>query len=311
MTLSVIDPISRSFDQTIKILFKPFSAKKWLFLGFCMWLARLGQGGGGFNVPGGGHGGSGHSLGSAATEAKAWVVAHLILVLFLIGLVSLFVIGIMLLLTWLSSRGRFMFLDGVVHNRGAVRAPWSEFKTQGNSLFLFLFLFGIATFLIIMGVFVFCGVAAWPDIVAERFGPGVIVAIIAILGVLVPFGLLCTLIGALVNDFVVPVMYLRRVRVLDAWRSVWEEIITPHPGATILFYLMRIVLLFVTGAIALCVTLLTCCCIAFVPFIGTVILLPLYVFMRCYSLYFIEQIGPEMKVFPNPRELDDLMPDPL
>jgi hypothetical protein len=33
------------------------------------------------------------------------------------------------------------------------------------------------------------------------------------------------------------------------------------------------------------------------PYIGTVILLPAYVFMRCYTLYYIEQFGEPWRLF--------------
>ncbi len=37
--------------------------------------------------------------------------------------------------------------------------------------------------------------------------------------------------------------------------------------------------------------------IAVVPYLGTVVALPLYVFDRCYSVYFLEQFGPEYRIF--------------
>ena len=36
-----------------------------------------------------------------------------------------------------------------------------------------------------------------------------------------------------------------------------------------------------------------------IPYVGTVILLPLFVFAEAYPLYFIEQFGPEWQVFPQ------------
>ena len=39
-----------------------------------------------------------------------------------------------------------MFTDCVAKNRGAVVAPWREFRTEGNSYFLFSLVVGLALF---------------------------------------------------------------------------------------------------------------------------------------------------------------------
>jgi hypothetical protein len=92
------------------------------------------------------------------------------------------------------------------------------------------------------------------------------------------------------EDFVVPVMYLRDMRTLVAWGVAWREIISGNVGSVVLFYLMKIALGLAVAIIAVIATCVTCC-IAALPYIGTVILLPLFVFGRCYTLYFIEGRG--------------------
>ena len=54
-----------------------------------------------------------------------------------------------------------------------------------------------------------------------------------------------------------------------------------------------------SGIIAMVATCATCC-IAAIPYLGTVILLPLLVFIRCYSLCFLEQLGPDWQFFARP-----------
>ena len=51
---------------------------------------------------------------------------------------------------------------------------------------------------------------------------------------------------------------------------------------------------------ALVVTCCLACCFLLVPFVGTVVLLPILVFKRAYSLYYLAQYGPEYDVFPPP-----------
>jgi hypothetical protein len=66
------------------------------------------------------------------------------------------------------------------------------------------------------------------------------------------------------------------------------------------FYLVKFGLGFVIGLIPLVTCCLTCCltcCISCIPYLGTVLFLPLLVFMRCYSLYFLQQAGPEWRIF--------------
>ena len=52
--VSVIDPIGPAIERVKVMLFRPFDFGRWFIIGFCAWLAYLGNGGGG----GGGGGGS-------------------------------------------------------------------------------------------------------------------------------------------------------------------------------------------------------------------------------------------------------------
>ena len=59
---------------------------------------------------------------------------------------------------------------------------------------------------------------------------------------------------------------------------------------------MKLVLVFAGGIVAVLATCLTCCLVS-LPYIGTVILLPILVFLRCYTLYFLEQFGEPWRIF--------------
>jgi hypothetical protein len=48
------------------------------------------------------------------------------------------------------------------------------------------------------------------------------------------------------------------------------------------------------------------CCLMIIPYIGTVLLLPVFAFGRSYSLYYLAQYGPHYDVFPP-----DPAPTPL
>jgi len=131
---------------------------------------------------------------------------------------------------------------------------------------------------------------------SETFGPAALIA--SVLGVRASLVVVLAagIVSGLLDDFVVPVMYLRGRRVLAAWGVFWRQLGRGHVGPILLFYLMKIVLGMAVAAVAMIATCLTCCLTA-LPYLGTVILLPVFVFMRCYSLAFIEQYGPDWRVF--------------
>src|SRR5262249_56848802 len=100
---------------------------------------------------------------------------------------------------------------------------------------------------------------------------------------------------ALIVNFMVPVMYRRRCRGYEAFRAA-TSLIARHPGEIVLYCLFLIVLALaclIMGCIVTCAT----CCIAAIPYVGTVVLLPVFVLLRSFSLLFLRQFGPEYDVW--------------
>lgn len=295
--VSVTDAISRSFEHTKKILF-PFDLGKWLTLGFVAWLAQLGEGGGGnlrWPDTGGGPGG-----GPGVDPVLEWIRDNVGLVVAIAVIVVVVGLAIGLVLLWINSRAKLMFVDCVVNDRAAVKEPWARWGELGKRLFWFRFwlsLIGLAGFLVALGV----GAAlAWPDISAGTFGrPGITGAIVGG-GLLVLVSIPLLVIAAVLEDFVVPTMYLHQESVRPAWQRVRDQLFRGHGGTIVVFYLMKIALSVGVGLIAVLATCITCC-IAALPYIGTVILLPLFVFMRSYPIFFIEQFGPEWRFVQLPE----------
>lgn len=124
------------------------------------------------------------------------------------------------------------------------------------------------------------------------------------------FGLTMSVISVFLKDFIVPIMYLRRITVMAGWREFSSSMLAGNTGLFVLYFLMKIVLGLAVGVLALMTTCLTCC-IAVIPYIGSVILLPLTVFLQAYPLYFIEQFGPSWHIFPPdkpPTVMDSTTP---
>ena len=159
--VSVIDPVTPAIDRVKLILFRPFELRKWFVIGFCAWLAYLGAGGGGGGGGGGRGGGPPYNVPHEQTQAKEqikegietakyYVSNNLYWIIPVTVIVVVVFILIGLLIAWLNSRGKFMFLHCVATNKAEVAVPWHKFRQQGNSLFLFRIVLGIISFVVVI-----------------------------------------------------------------------------------------------------------------------------------------------------------------
>src|SRR5215475_8376017 len=109
--ISVTDPIGLAIERVRQVLFRPFDLGKWFVIGFCAWLASLGEPGfhGGFNfVSRGGRQGR-QGLGTWLDQAKDFIVSNLYWIVPLAVTAVVIILALWVLFSWLSSRGRFMF----------------------------------------------------------------------------------------------------------------------------------------------------------------------------------------------------------
>ena len=301
--ISVVDPITQAWARTIKVLFQPFDIRKWFVLGFCAWLATLGEGGSSYNSTNNMGDGNVGDFGfdKYANQAEKWVEENLWLLVVLAVVAFVVVTAIGAVITWLKCRGQFMFIDGVVRNRGAVGEPWREYRRPANNLFVVEFVinlvFGLLIIVALLGF-------AWVLFGAFRT-PGNFVFPWVALAVVLPVVFVLTVVGAIIkfvlDDLVLPTMYANQSTVAEAWPVVKAELIPGNIGTIILYVLMKFVLGIGVAIVAFVVTLITCC-IAALPYIGTVILLPLLVFMKSYNLYFVHQFGGRFQVFQDERD---------
>ena len=54
--ISVTAPVGQAYERVKQMLFRPFDIGKWFVIGFCAWLATLGESGSNFNFRFGGGG---------------------------------------------------------------------------------------------------------------------------------------------------------------------------------------------------------------------------------------------------------------
>ncbi len=281
-----------------RVLFQPFDLGKWFMLGFSAWLATLGEnGGGGFNGSLGDLGEK--SSGEGGEDSWANVVAffheHMLAVITIGGAVLLFSIALGLVAAWAHARGKFMYIDNLIHNRALVSQPWEEHRVQGNSLFLWNVCVGLLAL-------PFAGLILAPLAIhfiqlhgaKPEFGGLLGPILLTVLGALL-LAILFGLLGFLTNEFIVPVMKKRGLKAVAAWKLALPQM-RAVAGSIFLYILLRIALAMAIGATLMMLGFLTCCCgfiILAIPYINAVAQLPATAFVRFYNLEFVRQIGPD------------------
>lgn len=303
MGISVIEPVGLAMNHMFRLLFKPFQARTWFVLGFASFLATLGEGGGSgrfpTSLPGSGGSGSGGSGGSGASEfdsmfgdALGWINSNLDLVIgvgvaVVVGLVALSVGG-----TWLTSRGKFIFLDGVVRETAAIVEPWSRLRAEANSLFFFKVILGFGTFLwflVSAGVGYLVWRASGATALPWLWG------VLTFAGLFLPPLIPLAFASWLVDTFGVLWMYGNGGTGMAALRRVWKDVVVREAKSLILFVLLNLAMSMGAAVLAMMAVLFTCC-IGALPYLSSVVLLPIAVFFRAYSLHFAAQLGPQWQL---------------
>jgi len=229
-------------------------------------------------------------------EGKEFVTTNLYWLLPVVIIGAIFVIALWLLIVWLNSRGRFMFLYCVAQNKAEVKNPWHQLGEHGDSLFAFRVVLGIVAIVLasLLTAMIAVPIFVVKDNLALSIAGGVIGGLL-----LFVVAILFMIIGKFTKDFVVPIMYLQTPSAVAAWRMLLD-ILAFNKGRFVLYILFHIVISLAVGSIVLAIGCLTCgcaCCLLALPFIGTVILLPVLVFLRSYSLFYLAQYGPEFNAF--------------
>lgn len=282
------------------MLFQPFDAGKWFAIGFCVWLAQLGQGGSSahFNYNLDHHEGM-QSLRDWLERARDYVSHNLYWILPLAAALLLLGLALWLLVLWLSSRGRFMFLHCVALDKAEVAVPWRKFAREANSLFRFRLVVGLLSLAVVLPLLAVMAVTGWRMIEGGKNAVGGILELVGVGLLLVLIGVVFWVVKRLTTDFVVPIMCLRGGRCLQGW-GVLLRLLIGNLGRFVLYFLFWIVLAIAIAVVVLTAVLATCCllgCVLIIPYLGTVLLLPIHVFRRSYSLYYLAQYGGEYDVF--------------
>jgi len=305
--VSIIAPIQPAIEHARRLLFQPFALGTWFTIGFCAWLAGLGQAQFTWMNPRAPlfRGGQGPWPPSWQGASESWervrdeVVRNLYWVLPLAAGLACLIAVFCLLVVWLNSRGDFMFLHCVALGRAEVAVPWRQHARKARSLFLFRLALGL-----IAAVLMLLLLATIVVFVVQivRQGATLLASLLPILAAglaLVVIGIGFGVVAKLTRDFVVPIMFLRG----GTCREAWSELLGLFAGSfhlLIIYLLFQIVLALAIGIIVLVAVIASCCiagCLLVLPYLGTVLLLPVLVFQRAYSVYYLAQLGPQVDLF--------------
>ena len=90
-------------------------------------------------------------------------------------------------------------------------------------------------------------------------------------------------------------MFRQNLPALPAFRQSMG-LVSRFPGSVVVFVLLRIAIFIGVAILSVIVCCLTCC-IGTLPYIGTVILLPVLIYVKCFTLDCLAQFGPECDVW--------------
>jgi hypothetical protein len=306
--VSCLASLQRSWERTRRMLLAPFRLDTWLALGFAAFLSEWFSGGcGGSGVRWNLHR---HHLADVGPRLRhLWMDTFwgpLLIALLVVGII------VWIVFQWLGARGKFVFLDGVMQERARIAEPWHRYARQGNSLFLWRFGFYLVTGVLAGGVLLSTAGAALLGWLGFRSPVALAPPILAGLALLVLIALVSAFILLLLDAFVVPLMYRHELTTSQAWGR-FLPLFRENLGSFVRFALVCLVIGIAIGAAVLAVGFATCCVgflLIALPYVGQVVLLPVYVVLRAFGPEFLAQFGPEFDVLPRPGAGDALPPAP-
>lgn len=299
MNLEFAQPVEFAVRSMIDRLFKPFEIGLWFRLGFAAFLATIAEslqqmiqlplqfaaeiGSGLFeDLPGWDQ--------LAASGASAGLFAGLA-----VALIALFI-----LMLYLQSRGRFVFIDSLARGTIQVGESWRSFAAAGASAFRFWLLLGLV-WTLVLAIPLSVGIGAM--VFSEQGGEIPHSAAIAILIVSIVFVLIAAIAfgfyTSAVTTLLEPIMYVQRISAFAAYRQA-HALIRKNIGGFVLLGLVRFGLAIAASTviyIAMFVTLCTLVCFLIIPYINSVVMLPVTVPLQLFTLKFAAQFGPGLDVF--------------
>jgi len=229
--LSPIESLSPAWNETLRLLFRPFIGRRWIALSIvCLFL------GGGTSTAA-----FQWSFGALPIDLNpADLLLRLRLVIAqhmsLIVLAVVLSLGLVFGLIYVRCVLRFVLIDAVIKQDVVVGAAWKSLKSFGRSYFFWLVGVVGAILAMVSGVTIFS--FRYLSLLREAGHPWWIasLAIVTELVAVVLIGMLVAILITLTDDLVAPLMYADRISLPAAWRIVWK--ISRRDRGTLLFYVV-------------------------------------------------------------------------
>jgi hypothetical protein len=189
-----------------------------------------------------------------------------------------------------------MYLDDVATGRADVARPWRQHAVAASSYFgwsLGITLAGVFIVLALGGVAVGGAIAVATGRVAGT-GAWLAGAAAAPVLLLLVLALPCLALASVaLRDFVAPLQLATGLPCADAARLL-ESLVLAHPGAFVVYLLLKIVLVVASGIVIALLGCLTCC-IAFLPVVMQVVFQPLFFLERAFPVLLLRQLGHDVR----------------
>jgi hypothetical protein len=229
--LSPIESLSSAWEDTLRLLFRPFRGRLWIRLSVvCLFL------GGGASTAAFQWGFS--TLPGDIHPAEILLRVRLILAQHRILIVLAVVLSLGLALSLLYARCvlRFVLVEAVLKRDLALRRAWKDLRPFGRAYFFWL-LGVLSTLLVVtsavaVGMFPYfssAGAAEHPSWFASLL-------LVIVLAAVILVGLLMAVAIAMTDDLVVPLIYAERISLPRAWGKVWRGV--RRDSGTFLFYVV-------------------------------------------------------------------------
>ena len=229
--LSPLESLHPAWDETVRLLFRPFSRRRWialsvvcLFLGGGTSTAAFQWGFGAFPVE--------LHPSELLFRVREVIVQHLSLIVLAVAAGLSMVLG----LIYVRCVFRFVLVDAVITKETVLRAAWGRVSRLGRAYFLWLMGVVGAIVVAVSGILFlsfrflyFLREAGYPWWAAS-------IGMVAELVAVVLIGVLVAILITLTDDLVAPVAYAERGSLPAAWRTVWRMSRRDHEA--FLFYVV-------------------------------------------------------------------------
>ena len=299
--MRLAEPLDHALEHMRRLMFRPFDAGIWASFGVIIFLDTLLWNWGAYSGSNSDWGISiqPDDLPEALEEGLSLATAHALAIVGVAAVALLTGILMMILHTWVTSRGQLMFARAVAHGDARIRYNWHAARPLSRSLFVFRLVVNLLGMAYLSLLSLLCGLAVFA---LSRFSSVEGETILAIIAPAVFLGVLGMaawwLVSALLREFVVPLMIHFNVPCGEGWR-IFRRVAQGNVPALVLYFVARFVLhMFIAMAslLAGCFT----CFIGFLPLIHHTLLAPLYVFERSFGIFVLQSLGPDFQMVRQP-----------